>query len=160
MSWRSRAARANDRQRALAEADKSSTGAGRTFSGGEMSYRKYRNKRCVDADGNKFDSMLERRRWEELKIMHAGGMIMCLERQPSFELIVTNVHTGKVETACKYIADFAYYRKFGDGNRVIEDCKSPATRTPVYRLKAKLMKAIYGITIYEWPERKRKGRGK
>ena len=40
-----------------------------------MSYRKYRNKRSVDAEGNKFDSNMERRRWEELKIMEAGGLI-------------------------------------------------------------------------------------
>ena len=32
---------------------------------------------------------------------------------------------------------------------MVEDVKSPATKTAVYRLKKKLVKALYGIEIIE-----------
>jgi hypothetical protein len=44
-----------------------------------------------------------------------------------------------------YIADFTYFEK--DGQQVIEDVKG--VRTPVYRLKKKIIEAEYGIAITE-----------
>lgn len=118
-----------------------------------MSYRKYRNKRSVDAEGNKFDSNMERRRWEELKIMEAGGLIFNLRRQVPYDLIAHEV------TICRYVADHVYRRvePFNTlGPEIVEDVKG--VRTAEYRLKKKLMLALHGIAIYEWPERKRKKR--
>ena len=43
-----------------------------------------------------------------------------------------------------YIADFVYWE---NDERVVEDCKG--VKTPIYRIKCKLMKAIYGIEIKE-----------
>jgi hypothetical protein len=51
----------------------------------------------------------------------------------------------KGERECKYIADFVYRDR--DGNRVVEDCKG--FRTPVYKLKKKLMLHVHGIRIVE-----------
>jgi len=45
---------------------------------------------------------------------------------------------------CTYRADFAYDE---NGARVVEDAKG--VRTPAYRLKAKLMKAVFNIEIRE-----------
>jgi len=48
---------------------------------------------------------------------------------------------------CRYVADFGYIE---NGAVVIEDVKSKITKgLPVYRLKKKLMKALYGIDIRE-----------
>ena len=111
---------------------------------------KYRNIKSVDEFGNKFDSQLERRRWVELKIMHSGGLIRNLSRQYVFQLVVGN------HLICKYVADHMYER---DGKRVVEDVKG-GVKTAVYQLKKKLMKALYGVDIYEWPEKPKRKRRK
>jgi hypothetical protein len=55
---------------------------------------------------------------------------------------------GKVaERAAYYIADFVYTTC--TGKKVVEDVKSPATRTDVYKIKKKLMRQKYGIEIKE-----------
>lgn len=48
-----------------------------------------------------------------------------------------NVNGVKI---CTYFADFAYFEQ---NARVVEDAKSTATKTPVYRLKRKLLLALY-----------------
>lgn len=48
---------------------------------------------------------------------------------------------------CRYRADFTY--KDDLGRLVVEDVKSPGTRTPVYRLKKLLMLATQDIEIQE-----------
>lgn len=94
---------------------------------------KYRAKPCV-IDGTKYASQKEARYCEGLKLLERAGKIRQLELQPKFPLIVDGV---KVAT---YIADAAYF----EGNaRVVVDVKSGPTKTPVYRLKIKLLKALY-----------------
>lgn len=83
-------------------------------------------------------SKKEALRCRELRLMEAGGRIEGLHQQPAYVIEID----GKF--ICVYRADFSYVIK---GSRVIEDCKG--MRTPVYRLKKKLMKAIYGIEILE-----------
>lgn len=68
------------------------------------------------------------------------GLIQGLERQPRYGLLVNGVKVGE------YVADFAYMRS---GQRIVEDVKSPATRTPVYKLKKLLVSALYNINILE-----------
>ena len=46
-----------------------------------------------------------------------------------------------------YVADFRYRAR--DGAVVVEDVKSEPTKTPVYRLKAKLVAALHGVVISE-----------
>ena len=92
----------------------------------------------TEVDNHKFPSRAEARRYMELKLLLRAGAITDLELQPRFDLHVNGI---KVAT---YIGDFAFCE---NGYRVVEDVKG--VRTPVYRLKAKLMKAIHGITIRE-----------
>jgi hypothetical protein len=47
-----------------------------------------------------------------------------------------------------YKADFRY-EEVATSAVVVEDVKSPVTKTAVYRLKKKLVKALYGVEIIE-----------
>ncbi len=85
-----------------------------------------------------FASKKEARRYGELKILERNGNISNLSTQVKFSLDVDGIHI------CNYIADFCYDEK---DQVVVEDCKG--IKTPAYRLKAKLMLAIYRIKIFE-----------
>jgi hypothetical protein len=100
--------------------------------------RKYRNVKTV-VDGITFDSKKEAKRYGELKLMQAAGLISCLELQVSYRLFI------KGELICTYRADFRYKDK--DGNVIVEDVKGVRTRD--YIIKRKLMRAINGIAIKE-----------
>ena len=105
------------------------------------------------------DYKKEYRRWCELKIMERAGMIHGLTRQKKFVLIPAQrepdtvgkrggKHKGKlIEREVAYYADYSYYDK--DGNEVVEDVKSPATRTKDYIVKRKMMLYVHGIRIRE-----------
>lgn len=88
-----------------------------------------------------FDSKREAERYLELQAMEWSGQIYNLERQPVYELIVNGVKVGE------YHGDFKYVDS--EGNTVTEDVKSKVTKTATYRLKKKLVKAIYGVEIKE-----------
>lgn len=109
---------------------------------------KYRNKK-VNVDGIWFDSIKEARRYGELKLLEKGGYISDLKLQVPYELLPNQKDIdGKViERKVRYIADFVYRDK--NGQEVVEDAKSKATKTEVYRLKKKLMLDKYGIRIKE-----------
>lgn len=89
-------------------------------------------------DGVKFASKKEAKRYTELKQLEAAGAISGLRLQTRFPLRVNDV------LICTYVADFVYVEA---GLPVVEDCKG--VRTPVYKIKAKLMQAVHGITIRE-----------
>ena len=119
---------------------------------------KYHNHK-IERDGEKFDSVKEWRRYCELKIMERAGMIHGLTRQKKFVLIPAQrepdtvgkrggKHKGAlIEREVAYYADFYYYDR--EGNEVVEDVKSPATRTKDYILKRKMMMYVHGIRIRE-----------
>lgn len=98
---------------------------------------KYHNRRTV-IDGINFHSRKEGARYEELKLLVKAGAINDLELQPRYPLVVNGV---KIAT---YVGDFRYTE---DGEQIIEDTKGFETRE--YKLKKKLMLALYGITINE-----------
>src|SRR5579859_5392531 len=99
---------------------------------------KYHNKKTT-IDNIRFDSAKEAKRYEQLKLLQAAGEIRNLELQPRYDLVVNRQKIGF------YKADFRYHDM--NGEKIIEDVKG--VRTPVYRLKKKLVKAIYGIDIIE-----------
>ena len=102
---------------------------------------KYHNKKVV-VDGITFDSKKEYLRWCELQLLQKAKVITDLKRQVKYVLVEKN---GK-ERETSYIADFVYKQ----GNEVVvEDVKSKATKTPLYRLKRKLMLERYNIKIKE-----------
>ncbi len=86
-----------------------------------------------------FHSRSEAERYEELLLMEQAGVISGLEVQPRYPIIVE----GK--RIAVYVADFAYAE---DGEAVIEDVKGGPS-TAVFRLKKKLVEALYGVTIRE-----------
>ena len=107
---------------------------------------KYGNKK-TEVDGILFDSKHEATRWIELRYMERTKLIKNLRRQVPFVLIPAQRINGKVaERECKYIADFVYEE---NGQTVVEDAKSPATRTDAYKIKKKLMLKNYSIAIKE-----------
>lgn len=92
----------------------------------------------VELDGYKFDSKKEARRYQELKLLQKAGEIGRVEVHTPWPLEVNG------QLICKYVGDFAYAK---GKELIVEDTKG--IRTPVYRLKKKLMKAVYGIDIVE-----------
>lgn len=101
---------------------------------------KYRAVKTV-VNGITFDSKREAARYQELKLLELAGQIKGLELQPVFQLLVK---TGK--SVGKYKADFKYY-DMTKKQWITEDSKG--VRTPVYRLKKKIIEEVYGITINE-----------
>tara|TARA_R110002020_G_C16263217_1_gene770632 strand:- start:1208 stop:1519 length:312 start_codon:yes stop_codon:yes gene_type:complete len=98
---------------------------------------KYRAVKTV-VDGIKFDSKAEARRYSNLKILEGVGDISDLELQPRYDLVINGIKVGF------YKADFRYIQ---DGDTIVEDVKG--MKTPIYNLKKKMIKAIYGIDILE-----------
>jgi hypothetical protein len=111
---------------------------GRTSGRDWMKTTKYRAIRS-EADGVFFPSKKERDRYLQLRMLERIGYIGYLVLQPSFTLTVNGI---KVAT---YRADFQYTTNTGDV--IIEDVKG--VRTPVYRLKKKMVEAQYGIKVIE-----------
>lgn len=93
-------------------------------------------------DGVKFDSKKEAECWQFLKARLRAGEIQNLERQVKYALFAHS-DRGPVQL-CTYVADFRYYDK-AKCRTVIADAKGVKTAT--FRLKAKLMKANYGIEV-------------
>lgn len=102
-----------------------------------MKRAKYNNKKTV-IDNIVFDSKKEAARYVELKSLLKAGAISDLELQVRFPLSVNG------QKICVYVADFCYKSK---GKTIVEDVKG--VKTGIYRLKNKMMKAIYGIEIFE-----------
>lgn len=101
---------------------------------------KYRAKRTAG-----YASCKEGRRAGELELLERLGEIRNLRKQANFELIPRHAH----ERAITYRADFVYEQRSADGswNYVVEDVKG--VRTPIYKLKRRLMLWRHGITIRE-----------
>jgi hypothetical protein len=103
--------------------------------------RKYGNE-PVEVDGHTFASRAEARRYADLRLMERAGALDQLRVQPRWVLIVNGQIIGH------YTADFAYLT--ADGREVVEDVKGGgATKTEAYRLRKKLMLALWGIAIVE-----------
>lgn len=106
---------------------------------------KYNNK-ITEIDGITFHSKKESARYSQLKLYEKGGLIKDLRLQVAYELIPKLVINGKTERAIKYVADFVYYDTVHKCD-VVEDVKSIATMTDVFKIKYRLMKQMHGIDI-------------
>lgn len=124
---------------------------------------KYYNIKTRTSDGLVFDSHKEARRWEQLSLLYKAGKISGLERQHVFELLPNQYESYErfskkgerlkdgrrlVERKVDYVADFVYHDP-NTGEVIVEDTKSPVTRTKDYIIKRKLMLLIHGIKIRE-----------
>lgn len=97
------------------------------------------NARKTLIDGIMFDSAAEAHRYKELKLLERAGEICNIRVQVPFIFLL---HGKKMFT---YSADFVYRNK--NQLFVVEDVKG--VKTPVYRLKKKLIEAQHEITINE-----------
>lgn len=95
----------------------------------------------TEIDGIVFDSKHEASRYQELRLLEQAGEITNLRLQVPYILFPKSEH-GR---ALKYIADFTY--NDGNGQLIVEDAKG--VKTPVYRLKRRLMAELKGIEIKE-----------
>ena len=97
--------------------------------------QKYGAVRVKTGEGS-FDSRAEHARWCELKLLERGKVIRNLEHHVKFPFALNGVEIGSYE------ADFVY---FENDKRIVEDSKG--VKTPVFELKAKMMRAFYGIEV-------------
>lgn len=88
-------------------------------------------------DGHRFASKLEGTRYLQLKMLRAGGVVADFRMQVPY-VIEVNGHR-----ICEYRADFVI--DWPDGTTTVEDTKG--VETPEFKLKKKLMLAVYGIEI-------------
>lgn len=103
---------------------------------------KYHAQKVYD-DGKVFDSKFEHSRAKQLELLLRSGRISDLEFQKRFLLqdSFINNQGKKIREIC-YVADFYYFDR--DRNKwVVEDTKSPATRTNVYMIKKKMFEYRY-----------------
>lgn len=102
-------------------------------------YNKYNNVK-TEVDGIRFDSKAEARRYAELMLLKIGGKVSNLELQPRYDIIIGGKYIAH------YKADFRYLDD--QGCQIIEDVKG--VKTPIYRLKKKLVEALHpGVVITE-----------
>lgn len=107
---------------------------------------KYGNQK-TEVNGIKYDSKKEAKRAEQLEVQQRLGLISDLERQVKFVLQPSFEFAGHKIREIAYVADFVYIE---NGNKVVEDVKSPITRkNPVYKLKKKMMMYVHGIEVKE-----------
>ena len=111
-----------------------------------MTHRNKYGARKVVVDGLKFDSVLEAKRWQELKLLERAGRIAFIERQNVFALApAVKLHgEARLKPALRYVADFRYVTT-PDFAYVVEDAKG--RDTPVSRIKRHLMKSVHGIDV-------------
>lgn len=86
-----------------------------------------------------FDSKKEAHRAWELECMKKAGEVKKIEYQPKYEIVVNG------QRVANYFADFRV--TYSNGRVEVEDTKG--YKTPVYKLKKKLVEAIHNIKIVE-----------
>ena len=85
------------------------------------------------------DSKLEAKTYTDLLLLQKAGEIRDLKLKPVYPLVVNEVRVAT------YIPDFVFTDR-QTGDETVLDAKG--VMTPVFRLKAKLMEAIYGKVVY------------
>lgn len=102
---------------------------------------KYNNVKTI-RDGFKFDSKREADYYSKLKVMEENHEIKSLRKQVPFQLFST---VKGLFPKMTYKADFTYLDKEGKLNVI--DVKG--VKTPVYKIKKRLMYEVFGILIKE-----------
>lgn len=110
---------------------------GQVFLSSKPKRSKYGAKRTL-LDGICFDSKAEASFYAALKQREKAGEVTDIERQREYDLMVNGV------LVARYRADFVFFDRILRARRVV-DVKGVATRD--FRLKAKLMKACFGIEV-------------
>lgn len=111
----------------------------RKFNPSSLNKSKYHAKKTIVC-GIKFDSKKEANRYLELKAYEQLGAIQKLQLQVPFILIEKSKYGRQI----KYVADFVYFK---NGEKIVEDVKG--VKTPIYRLKKRMIAEKYDILIQE-----------
>lgn len=113
---------------------------------------KYQNVK-TEANGIKFDSKKEAKRYLELLARQEAGEIDDLRLQANFTLQEAYTKPdGERVRAIVYKADFTYKKRDANGRYtlyIVEDVKSKATKTRTYEIKKKLMREKFRIEVQE-----------
>jgi len=99
--------------------------------------------KALSVNGIDFDSKAEYTRYVELSIAQKAGAISGLNHHKKFMLLPASKHGP----AIYYESDYSYIDK--TGKLIVEDVKSTATKTSLYKLKKRLMAEKYNINITE-----------
>lgn len=115
---------------------------------------KYNNKK-VTVNGITFDSQDEYERFLELQAMEKTGQIKNLQYHKRYVLIDKSKYGREIT----YEPDFVY-EVTATGETIVEDFKSPVTKTRVYNLKKRLLAERYGIIVQEVMKSRKTKKGK
>ena len=88
------------------------------------------------SDGINFDSKVERRYYEKLKLLQKSGELVMFLRQPLFDI------PGNPKTV-PYRADFLEF--WADGSVRVVDVKG--VETEAFKVKKRIVEALYPVTI-------------
>jgi len=107
----------------------------------------------VTIDDHRFDSILEARHYQALKILAEKGRISNLELQPRFVLQPKfKLPSGRTQRAIVFKGDFRFTE---NGRDTVVDSKG--FETPMFRLKQKLFRVKYPeIDLQIWGKEKSK----
>lgn len=98
-------------------------------------------------DGISFDSKLEARRYQELRLREMAGDIRNLRVHPCYVLAPAVTLGGRVKPALRYYADFVY-EQAPAWDLVVEDTKNPFSATKdAFRIKMHLMRSVFDIEV-------------
>lgn len=100
---------------------------------------KYHAKRTPNGDGTFSDSRKEARLDAGFMAMVKNKGVLRVVRKDRFPFEINGIKI------CAYESDWTVYYK--DGRKEVFDAKG--VKTPVYKIKKKMMKAFYGIDIQE-----------
>lgn len=98
---------------------------------------KYNNKK-IQVDMYVFDSVLEAKRYQQLKLLERAKVIKNLQLQVPFILQESFRKNNKTYRKIEYIADFVYEE---NGKTIVEDTKG--MKTDVFKIKQKLFEHKY-----------------
>ena len=101
--------------------------------------RKYKNVKQT-YNGYSYDSKRESAKAHELDLLLKQNKIKTWGRQFKISIDVVDVF-GKSKHICNYYCDFVVAEN--DGSFTLIEIKSKATETPVFRLKVKLLMALW-----------------
>ena len=94
---------------------------------------------------NGYSSRKEAIRGAELELLERAGAISNLRKQPSY-ILLDAWPEGGYKRPLMYVGDFEYFDKAVD-RIILEDVKG--FRTPVYKIKKRLLEQLHGIKITE-----------
>lgn len=107
--------------------------------------KKYHNRKVIE-DGITFDSMMEHRRYIQLRTLLNAGVILDLHVHPSFKLqpgYYSKSQRRKIPPIT-YTADYSYLE---DGQIVVEDVKG--FKTAAFNLKRRMLEYLYPNILFK-----------